>query len=137
MCCSGNTQTTKITATLLWRIDINSVERKLIINLTGTNGEWTGEASGSYEMGNGPVPACGGSKVIGSQVLRIKGKLTCSTIRGISYIQGLLTVTFLQTIFKVRLDPVAIACTGSNLTASWDQLFLGQLGIGQLSVAGS
>lgn len=140
-CCSGSTQTRKMTATLSFRPD--AVRRfQIVCPLKGRDGRWQG--NGSNDCNFGTEFGCGGKPAIGLQTITAKIQLECAENGPSMVLSGTIDIKVVKkndplaaiTRFRRTLPSVVLNCSegGPTCTAEWIMVFTGEL-LGTISLS--
>lgn len=135
-CCSGDTQTRKMSVIIKFRPSINQ-EFQLKFQLKGRNGKWNGRGSGTYDFGS--ELSCGVRPLTGEQEVSMKMELLCNENDGNLTISGFIDLKFDKTNTRFTLIPTVLDCPrgGPGCLAEWPIIFFNHfLGNGSLTVRG-
>lgn len=135
-CCSGRTQTRKLSAVVTFRPN-NYEQFQLKFELAGRNGRWTGRDTGKFDFGN--EISCGNRPPLGVQDVSMKMELTCTEGGPELVVNGYIDIKVAKTTNRFQLPPATLDCPrgGPGCFAEWPILFYNQyLGTGALTVRG-
>ncbi len=123
-CCSGPSQITTLAAIVSFR-PRPTIEHRMRVVCSGEDGLWTGRTSGRYDFGS---MECGCTPLTGKQRVTIQLALECNGEEdGELTLRATFTITVGTHSHRGVLKPTEFNCIVRN-AASWQNLFLGQLG---------
>lgn len=127
-CCSGKTQTTKMSCLIQFRPHLG-IEFRLEFELNGRNGSWSGSDTGTFNFGNDDKINCGNIGLIGNHKVTVKLNLSCAETET-AVIGGTIKVNFGKFIHNGRLKPTELICYkgGPGCLAIWENIFIVSLG---------
>lgn len=135
-CCSGSTQTRKITCIVQFRPQ-SDIQFQLRFELAGRNGSWGGRGTGTFNFGDMNNISCGDNQLYGKRTVTIKLNLACADDDKPT-IGGNIKVNFGNRIHNGTLKATNLICynNGPGCLAEWKDLFIVWLGTTQITLHG-
>jgi hypothetical protein len=133
-CCSGSSQAKQLIFTMKFR-PFPEREYTLATTLLGQNGNWTGQATGTFDFGTTTELGCGCDSAYGQQTVTATVRIICADGSSPAA-QGHITISFDHSTHRAEIPYVPFNCIngGPSCSARWDLIFLGRLGNVNLSI---
>ncbi len=130
-CCSGPTQTRRMSVVIAFRPTLDQ-QFQIVVPLQGRNGLWKGRESKTFDFGS--ISSCGSKPPIGVQEVSFKIELQCAEAEAL-LITGFMDIRVAKTLSRFTLPSAVMDCPqgGPGCLIEWPYLFLNQY-LGNASV---